>query len=67
MPKTCRWHKCRAAFEPVRVDQEFCSGRCRNNRAAWRQARGSRLVDLVIEGKWKELREAREQLNEEIK
>ena len=73
-PRTCKWHNCekgpggsRARFTPSRSDQEFCSTDCRIARAAWRQNRGSTLVDLVIEGKWAELRRAREELQKEIK
>jgi len=72
-PRACKWHKCnqggdgkRATFTTARATQEFCSGKCRLDRAAWRQIRGAVLVDLVIEGKWKELRELRELMKKEI-
>jgi hypothetical protein len=32
----------------------------------WRQNRGSVLVDLLLDGKWKELREMRERIKDEI-
>ena len=70
--RLCKWHKCqeggatRATFTPARATQEFCCGKCRLDRAAWRQIRGAVLVDLVIEGKWKELRELRELMQREI-
>lgn len=60
--RDCKWHKCtkgpggaRARFRPRRRDQEFCSSECRNARAAWRQARGSVIVDLLLDANWTEL------------
>lgn len=68
----CKWHHChqapgdkRRSFIPNRKDQEFCSAECRRARATWRQTRGSTLVDLVIEGRWKELRDIRKELIKE--
>lgn len=71
--QTCKWHKCtkgpagsRGRFTPSRADQEFCSTDCRIARAAWRQTRGSTLVDMLIEGRWSDLRKTREELKQEI-
>lgn len=70
--RICKWHLCqngpgatRARFTPARLDQDFCSAECRIARASWRQTRGSVLVDLVLEGKWTDLRRIREQLQKE--
>ncbi|AGH16010.1 hypothetical protein DVVG_00024 [Dunaliella viridis virus SI2] len=73
LPRPCKWHACqrgqdggRATFTPTRPSHEFCSTECRAARAAWRQRRGSVLVDMLIDGRWADLRRQRDQLEEEI-
>lgn len=69
----CKWHKCaegpkgsRAEFPETRMTQEFCGNKCRIARATWKQARGAPMVDLLLDGKWKELRETRARIQKEI-
>lgn len=68
----CQWHLCAkgeagkpATFTPARRNQHFCSAQCRVERAAWRQRRGSILVDPLIEGDWTKLRELRDEIIKE--
>lgn len=63
--KTCKWHLCGATFTPGRRSQEFCSSKCQKDRANWKRIRGSALVDPLINGHWKELRDLRAELIEE--
>lgn len=65
-PKTCKWHRCGATFTPTSLRQEFCSSKCRTDRAVWRQNRGSMLVDPLINGQWTKLKELRAVLQKEI-
>lgn len=70
---TCKNHKCkegprgsRATFTPTRRGQEFCSAKCRTERAVWRATRGSVLIDPLLDGDWKTLREIRAELMKEV-
>ncbi len=72
-PRVCKWHNCtkgpagaRGRFTPARTNQEFCSTQCRGNRAAWRQTRGSVLVDPLLNEDWEALKELRAQIKREI-
>lgn len=62
----CLWHKCGKEFAPAHHLQRFCSDRCRASRQAWKQQRGSVLVDLLLANDTKALDRERLKLMKEI-
>lgn len=64
--RVCKWHLCGATFTPAKVSQDFCSAGCRTARLNWRQARGSRLVDPLLDFDLNKLEELRTELQKEI-
>jgi hypothetical protein len=62
----CTWHICGQEFAPGHYKQIFCSESCRQARAAWRQRRGSALVDPLINMDTAALAKLRAQLIKEI-
>jgi len=45
----CKWHKCNIEFIPVHGHQKYCSPECRVSRLEWSRARGSKIVNHLLD------------------
>lgn len=63
----CLWHECGKDFAPTHHLQLFCGKSCRQDRALWKQRRGSVLVDLLLENNLPALEAERAKLLKETR
>lgn len=62
----CKWHKCNRTFEPEHHRQVYCCKKCSTARFQWRLARGSALVDMLLNNETAKLVAARDKIKAEI-
>lgn len=62
----CKWHKCSKRFTPIHHRQVYCCKECSTYRMQWKGARGSALVDMLVDKNYTALAKAREKLLDEI-